>query len=85
MIRINLLPEPRTKGAKKQWDVRIEVAGAAVVIVLVVIVCFYYASMLDYKIINFAFLISNYQSISLILKLVFQQISMITRKVKKSG
>ena len=47
MIRINLLPEPRTKGAKKQWDVRIEAAGAAVVIVLVVLACFYYASILD--------------------------------------
>jgi type IV pilus assembly protein PilN len=47
MIRINLLPEPRTKGAKKQWDVRIEAAGAAVAIVMVVIVCFWYAGELD--------------------------------------
>ncbi len=50
MIRINLLPEPRTKGAKKQWDVRIEAAGAAVVIVLIVIACFWYASELDAEI-----------------------------------
>lgn len=47
MIRINLLPEPRTKGVKKQWDVRIEAAGAAAAIVLVVIVCFWWASELD--------------------------------------
>ncbi len=47
MIRINLLPEPRTKGAKKQWDVRIEAVGAAVVIMMVVIACFWYASELD--------------------------------------
>ena len=50
MIRINLLPEPRTKGAKKQWDVRIEVAGAALVIALVVIACFWWASELDAEI-----------------------------------
>ena len=47
MIRINLLPEPRTKGVKKQWDVRIEAAGAAAVISLVVIACFWYAGLLD--------------------------------------
>jgi type IV pilus assembly protein PilN len=47
MIRINLLPEPRTKGAKKQWDVRIEAVGALVVIIVVVLVCFYYAGVLD--------------------------------------
>jgi len=50
MIRINLLPEPRTKGAKKQWDVRIEAAGAFAAIVLVVIVCFWYAGILDEEI-----------------------------------
>ncbi len=50
MIRINLLPEPRSKGVKKQWDVRIEAAGAAAVIVLVVIACFWYASELDAEI-----------------------------------
>jgi type IV pilus assembly protein PilN len=50
MIRINLLPEPRTKGVKKKWDVRIEAAGAAVAIALVVIVCFWYASELDAQI-----------------------------------
>jgi type IV pilus assembly protein PilN len=50
MIRINLLPEPRTKGTKKQWDVRIEAAGAAVAIVLVVFACFYYAGILDEQI-----------------------------------
>jgi type IV pilus assembly protein PilN len=50
MIRINLLPEPRTKGAKKQWDVRIEAAGAAAVVALVVIACFYYAGVLDEEI-----------------------------------
>lgn len=50
MIRINLLPEPRTKGVKKKWDVRIEAAGAAVAIVLVVSVCFWYASELDAQI-----------------------------------
>jgi len=50
MIRINLLPEPRTKGAKKQWDVRIEAAGAAAAIVLVVVACFWYASELDAEI-----------------------------------
>jgi type IV pilus assembly protein PilN len=47
MIRINLLPEPRTKGAKKQWDVRIEAIGALGVVLLVVLACFYYASLLD--------------------------------------
>ena len=47
MIRINLLPEPRTKGVKKQWDVRIEAVGAAVAIVVVVLACFWYASELD--------------------------------------
>lgn len=47
MIRINLLPEPRTRGAKKQWDVRLEAAGAAAIVALVVIVCFYYAGLLD--------------------------------------
>ncbi len=47
MIRINLLPEPRTKGVKKQWDVRIEAVGAAVAIVMVVLACFWYASELD--------------------------------------
>lgn len=50
MIRINLLPEPRTKGTKKQWDVRIEAAGAFGAIVLVVIACFYYAGILDEEI-----------------------------------
>jgi type IV pilus assembly protein PilN len=50
MIRINLLPEPRAKGAKKQWDVRIEAAGGAVAIVLVVSACFWYASELDAEI-----------------------------------
>lgn len=50
MIRINLLPEPRTKGVKKQWDVRIEAAGAAAAIVLVVVACFWYASELDAEI-----------------------------------
>ena len=50
MIRINLLPEPRTKGVKKQWDVRIEAAGAFVAISLVVIACFWYASELDAEI-----------------------------------
>ncbi len=50
MIRINLLPEPRSKGVKKQWDVRIEAAGATAVIVLVVIACFWYASELDAEI-----------------------------------
>lgn len=50
MIRINLLPEPRTKGTKKQWDVRIEAAGAAAAIVLVVVACFWYASELDAEI-----------------------------------
>jgi len=50
MIRINLLPEPRTKGAKKQWDVRIEAAGAFVAIGLVVIACFWYAGILDEEI-----------------------------------
>lgn len=50
MIRINLLPEPRTKGAKKQWDVRIEAVGAAVAIVMVVLACFYYAGVLDEEI-----------------------------------
>jgi len=47
MIRINLLPEPRTKGVKKKWDVRIEAAGAAVAIALVVMACFWYADVLD--------------------------------------
>jgi len=47
MIRINLFPEPRTKGTKKQWDVRIEAVAALAIVVLVVIGCFYYAGVLD--------------------------------------
>lgn len=50
MIRINLLPEPRTKGAKKQWDVRIEAAGALLAVVLVVIACFWYVGVLEEEI-----------------------------------
>ncbi len=50
MIRINLLPEPRTKGVKKQWDVRIEAIGALMTVLLVVLGCFYYASLLDEEI-----------------------------------
>ena len=50
MIRINLLPEPRTKGGKKQWDVRIEAVGAFAAILLVVIACFWYAGVLDEEI-----------------------------------
>jgi type IV pilus assembly protein PilN len=50
MIRINLLPEPRTKGGKKQWDVRIEAFGALAAILLVVLGCFYYAGILDEEI-----------------------------------
>ena len=50
MIRINLLPEPRTKGVKKQWDVRIEAIGALVVVLLAVLGCFYYAGVLDEEI-----------------------------------
>ena len=47
MIRINLLPEPRTKGGKKQWDVRIEAVGACAAILLAVIACFWYAGVLN--------------------------------------
>lgn len=51
MIRINLLPEPRLlKGAKKQWDVRLEGGGALVLILGTVGACFYYAGVLDEEI-----------------------------------
>jgi type IV pilus assembly protein PilN len=47
MTRINLLPTPRAKVIKRQWDVRMEL-GAAVGLLLVTIgACLFYASTLD--------------------------------------
>ncbi|WP_447979925.1 PilN domain-containing protein [Candidatus Nitrospira bockiana] len=47
MIRINLLPAPRTKGGKRQWDVRLEVFSALAVVILVVGAWFFYGELLE--------------------------------------
>src|SRR5579884_1633745 len=47
MIRINLLPAPRARAGKRQWDVRLEVATAIGVIVLVLVGWLFYGDMLD--------------------------------------
>lgn len=47
MIRINLLPGPRAKAAKKLWDVEVEAMGAAALFVLTVGACVYYSGTLD--------------------------------------
>jgi type IV pilus assembly protein PilN len=47
MIRINLLPGPRARGAPKQWDVKLEAAGAIGLVLLTVVACAYYSGSLD--------------------------------------
>ena len=47
MIRINLLPGPRTKGPKKQWDAEVELAIGLVVFLLTIGACWFYSGTLD--------------------------------------
>ncbi|HJU03753.1 MAG TPA: PilN domain-containing protein [Nitrospiraceae bacterium] len=47
MIRINLLPTPRARAVKRQWDIRLEIACAIAVLVVAVGACVYYADLLD--------------------------------------
>ena len=47
MIRINLLSGPRTRKAKGQWGVELELAATAVLLVLTLVACFVYAGMLN--------------------------------------
>ncbi len=47
MIRINLLPVPRSKKGPQPYDIRLEVVVAVVVIVATVAGCMYYSSILD--------------------------------------
>jgi type IV pilus assembly protein PilN len=47
MIRINLLPTPRARAVKKQWDVGLELACAIVVLLVTIGACAYYADMLE--------------------------------------
>lgn len=50
MIRINLLPTPRAKTVKRQWDVRFELVCAVVTLLLAIGACVYYADVLDSEI-----------------------------------
>jgi type IV pilus assembly protein PilN len=50
MIRINLLPTPRARTVKRQWDVRLEVACAIGVVLLTAGACIFYADLLDSEI-----------------------------------
>ncbi|MGH7233232.1 MAG: PilN domain-containing protein [Nitrospiraceae bacterium] len=50
MIRINLLPTPRARAIKKQWDVRFEIACAIAIVMLTAGACVYYADLLDAEI-----------------------------------
>ena len=47
MIRINLLPTPRARAIKKQWDVRFGVLCAIVLLLLTAGACVYYSDLLD--------------------------------------
>jgi type IV pilus assembly protein PilN len=47
MIRINLLPTPRARAVKRQWDVRLEIACAIGVLLVAIGACVYYADLLD--------------------------------------
>jgi type IV pilus assembly protein PilN len=50
MIHINLLPTPRARTVKRQWDVRLEVVCAIGGLLLAVGACVYYADLLDTEI-----------------------------------
>ena len=50
MIRINLIPGPRGKAAKGQWDVRFELAGAVGLVVLALGTCLVWSSILNSEI-----------------------------------
>jgi type IV pilus assembly protein PilN len=47
MIKINLLPSPRARKGKRQWDVRFELLAGVVIVLLSVATCFYYSASLD--------------------------------------
>src|SRR5919106_5573488 len=47
MIRINLFPSVHAKIAKRQWDVRFEIAIALSLVLLAVAACMYYSGLLD--------------------------------------
>lgn len=47
MIRINLLSVPRAKAVKKQWDVRLELAGALAFLLLTVGAWVFYGDTLE--------------------------------------
>jgi type IV pilus assembly protein PilN len=47
MIRINLLPAVHAKVAKRQWDVRFEIAVSLSVVLLAIAGCMYYSGILD--------------------------------------
>ena len=47
MIRINLLPGPRAKGPKKQWDAEIELVIGLAVFLLTIGACWFYSGTLD--------------------------------------
>jgi len=50
MIRINLIPGPRGKAAKGQWDIRFELAGAVGLVVLALGACVVWSSILNSEI-----------------------------------
>ncbi|MFQ5992174.1 MAG: PilN domain-containing protein [Nitrospiraceae bacterium] len=50
MIRINLIPGPRGKAAKGQWDIRFELAGAVGLVVLALGACLVWSSILNNEI-----------------------------------
>ena len=50
MIRINLIPGPRGKAAKGQWDIRFELAGAVGLIILALGTCVVWSSILNNEI-----------------------------------
>ena len=52
MIRINLLSVPRAKAVKKQWDVRLELAGALAFLLLTVGAWVFYGDTLETDIAN---------------------------------
>ena len=47
MIRINLLPTPRARAIRRQWDVRLEMACTIGVLLFTIGACVYYADLLD--------------------------------------
>jgi type IV pilus assembly protein PilN len=50
MIKINLLPTPRAKTVKRQWDIRLEIACALAIVMLAIGACLYYADLLNEQI-----------------------------------